>query len=395
MVARYALVVAVLLGVVTACQEGTDVVVRSDLAMQESGSRMADGSSSYGTIFGDIVPQTAVWPDTRPVTVGVKFKSSIDGKISGVRVYRGVTNAPFLKVSLWTESGTLLAEGTLAAGTAGLPGNAWIEIPFTAGDGVTKVDVPIKANTVYVASYHSPTGEYAALNEGLANETTNANAFGGTLTALGGTTNGGNGVYLYDSPNGFPNQSFRNTNYFVDVLFSTNATILGNSVPTVQSWPDANPVTVGLKFKSSLAGNIAGVRFYRGAPNNGPYRVALWTEAGELLAEATLDPGGDTLPGNTWVEVPFVAKVPIQANTVYVASYYCATGQYAALNEGLDNDIVTTNAYGGTLTALGGLTNGGNGVYKYAVNSTSLLTDFPSSSYRNTNYYVDVLFDSH
>lgn len=374
-----------------ACQSARDVTTQTEARVRQITDVRARLTSGAGTIFGNTIPQIPAWPDFEPVTLGVKFKSSLAGTISGIRLYRGITGPTTLKVTLWTEAGAALATGTLSLPN-GVTQAGWLEVPFLQANG-TPVDVPITANTVYVASYYTPTGQYAAQNEGLAADVSNANGFGGTLTALGGVTNGGNGVYVYNNPDQFPTQSFRNTNYFVDVLFSTYSTIFGNVTPAIAAWPDNEAVTLGVKFSSSLDGAISGVRVYRGLTAAVTLRATLWSNTGTALAEGTLDfPAGVTQAG--WYEIPFRAadgspvKVPITANTTYVASYHTPIGQYAALNEGLATDVASPNGFGGTITALGGIANDGNGVYRYGPAG-----QFPSQSFRNTNYYVDVLFN--
>ena len=89
----------------------------------------------------------------------------------------------------------------------------------------------IAPNTTYIASYYAPNGSYAHQTNGLNQAVTR-----GDLTALGGSTSGGNGVYLYGS-GGFPTQSYLNTNYFVDVLFAAQ----GSEPPTPD--PDPEPPT--------------------------------------------------------------------------------------------------------------------------------------------------------
>src|SRR5262249_35364839 len=69
----------------------------------------------------------------------------------------------------------------------------------------------------------------------------------------------------------------------------------------------------------------------------------------------------------------------IAANRTYVASYYAPNGNYAADNDyfasqGVDN--APLHAESGT-----------NGVYVYGQSG------FPSSSYRSTNYWVDLVFE--
>jgi hypothetical protein len=81
--------------------------------------------------------------------------------------------------------------------------------------------------------------------------------------------------------------------------------------------------------------------------------------------------------------VNFSSAVAIAANTVYVASYHTNVGRYAN-----DNDyFATTGTDNGPLHALRDQWGQNNGVYAYGSSPT-----FPRSSYRATNYWVDILF---
>ena len=137
----------------------------------------------------------------------MKFKSDVNGFIKGIRFYKGSTNTGTHIGSLWSLSGTRLASATFTAETA----SGWQQVNFTT-------PVPVTAGTVYVASYFAPVGRYAA----------DSSYFNGAgtdnppLHALKNGASGGNGVYAYGGSSTFPTNSFKSTNYWVDVLFSTS-----------------------------------------------------------------------------------------------------------------------------------------------------------------------------
>ena len=54
--------------------------------------------------------------------------------------------------------------------------------------------------------------------------------------------------------------------------------------PSVTSENDPTPLELGVKFTSSVNGWVAGVRFYKGAGNNGTHTGSLWSATGTLLA---------------------------------------------------------------------------------------------------------------
>src|SRR5262249_28268836 len=76
--------------------------------------------------------------------------------------------------------------------------------------------------------------------------------------------------------------------------------------------------------------------------------------------------------------------VAIQANTIYVASYFAPNGHYAGESGYFTNSGRTS----GQLYALKDGESGGNGVYARSATSA-----FPTSSFNANNYSVDVLFD--
>ncbi|MBX3034921.1 MAG: DUF4082 domain-containing protein [Bdellovibrionaceae bacterium] len=158
----------------------------------------------------------------------------------------------------------------------------------------------------------------------------------------------------------------------------TTVSIFGNVAPAVAADTDPNAVELGLKFQSSQAGQITGIRFYRAVDNSSGFVVKLYSANGNLLASANV-PAGKPMPG--WIEAAFASPVSISANTTYVASYYTSNGQYAYQTNGLLNAVTKA-----PLTALGN-SSGGNGVYAYG-------GGFPTLSWQASNYYVDVLFKS-
>jgi hypothetical protein len=162
---------------------------------------------------------------------------------------------------------------------------------------------------------------------------------------------------------------------------SSQATIWPiTAVPnTVDGGPD-NPIELGVRFRSDLAGTIIGVRFYKSSINAGTHIGNLWTSAGALLAAATF--ANETPFG--WQQVNFATPVSIAANTIYVASYHLTIGhesndpQYFA-TAGVDNPPL--HAPGSRL----------NGVYAYGASST-----FPNQIATGyaANFWVDVAFST-
>jgi hypothetical protein len=150
-------------------------------------------------------------------------------------------------------------------------------------------------------------------------------------------------------------------------------------VPSTVDSGDGSAVELGIKFRADSNGSISGVRFYKASSNTGIHVANLWSDSGTLLATATFS--GET--GSGWQQVNFTNPVAITANTVYVASYHTNAGHYS-VTRGLFSNAGVDNA---PLHALASGLDGGNGVFVYAANSV-----FPSNTYQDSNYWVDVLF---
>lgn len=157
----------------------------------------------------------------------------------------------------------------------------------------------------------------------------------------------------------------------------TTSFFTANHTPSVVTVNDSSPVELGFRFRSSVDGEVTGIRYYRGPQNTGTHVGNLWTSTGDLLATATFT--NETSSG--WQQVNFAAPVSITAGTTYVASYH-TNGFYSA-----DPNYFATSQTSGPLTAPSSSSIGGNGVYAYG--SSSL---FPTNSFNSTSYGVDVLF---
>jgi hypothetical protein len=144
--------------------------------------------------------------DSSAVELGVKFRSSQNGYIQGLRFYKGLQNTGTHVGTLWSSSGQQLATATFTNETA----SGWQEVNFAT-------PVSITANTVYVASYHTNVGFYSK-NE---NYFTNSGVNNPPLYAFRNGESGSNGIYRYSANPIFPTSSYQSSNYWVDVIFST------------------------------------------------------------------------------------------------------------------------------------------------------------------------------
>jgi len=155
-----------------------------------------------------------------------------------------------------------------------------------------------------------------------------------------------------------------------------NATLLGSGTPSIVDQSDSTSYELGVRFQSSAAGLVTGVRFYKCANNIGTHVGNLWDSSGTNLATVTF--ANETASG--WQQMLFPSPVAIAANTTYTVSYYDPNHGHYSKDAGYFASPVTN----GDLTALAS-SNGGNGVY-HAGSSA-----FPTSN-GSANYWVDVMF---
>ncbi|MET4042698.1 DUF4082 domain-containing protein [Bradyrhizobium sp. RT6a] len=414
----------------------------------------ASAQSLFGT---SDAPNVANSGDTSPIEVGVKFSASVNGTITGLRFYKGSLNTGLHIADLWSSTGALLATATftnetasgwqqvnfsnpvaITAGTtyvasyhtngnysgtqnyfvtslangqltalAGANGvysygsgsafptstfkssNYWVDVVF---NGSSAASVPqANADSGFTVSRNSVLNIQASTL--LANDT-NPSGLAFSITSVG---NPANGSVSYNSQNQTvsftPAIGYAGAASFTYTITDTSGqsgsgqvslqvnypasaqSLFGTSdAPNVANSGDTSPIEVGVKFSASVNGTITGLRFYKGSLNTGLHIADLWSSTGALLATATFT--NETASG--WQQVNFSNPVAITAGTTYVASYH-TNGNYS----GTQNYFVTSLA-NGQLTALAGA----NGVYSYGSGSA-----FPTSTFKSSNYWVDVVFN--
>jgi hypothetical protein len=137
---------------------------------------------------------------------------------------------------------------------------------------------------------------------------------------------------------------------------------------------DTTPLELGLAFTTSTAGSVTGMRFWKGTGNAGTHTGSLWNASGTRLATVTFtDESADG-----WQVAEFADPVAIVPGQTYVVSYYSPSGRYSA-----------TGSYFSQPRTVGPLTApaGNNGLYSYGSGG-----GFPTSTWGQTNYFVDVVF---
>ena len=421
------------------------------------------------SVFGAQMPATPAADDTDAYELGLRFSPAEDGFVTGIRFYKGTGNGGTHNGTLWSPTGTALAQLTFTGETA----TGWQQATFST-------PVAVAAGSTYTVSYTAAQGHYAFA----------AHAFdAASLQAPPLSVPGGFGVApggVYGNPGSYPVVSSDASNYFVDVIFDTvNSSPLtvssrrpldgatsvgvGSTVSAVFSKPiqtgsasltltaaggaavagttaydvgtrqvtftpsadlavatvytaqvaaldaqgggavqgstswtfttaasgqaggtvsfyddastpstleatDTSPVTLGVRFASSVAGTVEAIKFYKGPTNTGTHVGSLWRVSdGALLATVTF--AGESTTG--WQLAALSSPVTIEADTEYIASYFAPAGRYSAtinafLGAGIQHDPLRTVS--------------DSGAYTYGVANA-----YPATT-TSTSYYVDVVF---
>ncbi len=151
-----------------------------------------------------------------------------------------------------------------------------------------------------------------------------------------------------------------------------------DQLPETSSVDDAGAIEVGVRFNTTVAGFVTGLRFFKGEGNTGTHVGRLWSNGGAELAQATF--ADETASGWQTVSVP---SVPLEPGTTYVASAFLPNGRYAAtagfFQEAYDLAPLRALAHG---------EDGANGIYRAGS------TGFPTSTFGASNYFVDIVFDT-
>ena len=161
------------------------------------------------------------------------------------------------------------------------------------------------------------------------------------------------------------------------------ATVFTSQTPSGNTFNDGQSLTLGMRFQSTVAGNITGARFFKTLAMGGTHTAVLYDNTGTTVLAGPTTFVGETASG--WQTQNFPVPFLAAANTTYVIAVFYSDGNYTS-----DNNYFTTATTNNPLTALQDVQPGGpfNDVYVYSVAPA-----FPANSNgRSTNYWVDVNF---
>ncbi len=245
-----------------------------------------------------------------------------------------VTNGPLTALSSAPSGGN----GVYAYGSSSVfptssynSGNYWVDVAFAAAGALGNQPPVANNDSGFVASENTALAIPASSL--LANDT-DPNGFPLSITGVGSPLNGtvsyssssqvvtflpaanymGPAGFTYSITNGNGGNASASVSLNVTVpvltLFSSSST------PATVTVNDPSAVELGVKFQVLAAGQVVGVRFYKGSQNTGAHIGNLWTVGGGLLATANFT--NETASG--WQQVFFTTPVTVAPGTTYVVS---------------------------------------------------------------------------
>lgn len=307
------------------------------------------------SIFTNQVPSGA--GNDAAYELGTKFVSSQSTEITAIRFYKIPGEAGSHTGKIWSAAGDLIASVLFTNETA----SGWQVQTLSS-------PVLIDENTVYVVSVNT-NSLYAYEHQGLAVPA--ANQFLSTVA------DNNNGVYN-TVPGSFPQQSYLNSNYFVDIVAHSNLVSIFTDQLPVAEYNDG-PYEMGVKFRVTRDSRVRYIRYYKMPGETGAHIGRLWNGSGIQMATAVFT--NETASG--WQIAPAAGQyLFLGGGQVYTVSVNSNTAYGASAPQALANSV--TNGFLYTVA------DNNNGVYSGSPNTQG---QFPTFSYNNTNYFRDVVVE--
>lgn len=248
----------------------------------------ADASWSFQTLSGSTVlsffagtTPAEVDTDASAVELGLAFTTSAPGEVRAIRFYKTAGNGGTHTGTLWGPSGQRLATVTFTGESASGWQRAALDAP-----------VILSPDVVYTVSYYAPQGHPAYSSQTLATSVTS-----GPLTTVAVD----NGRFRYGTGGAMPIDTWRSTNYFVDVEFVADDA----GALSVTSYSPANGATDVATTVASVSASIAGTVGSR------QLQLTLTGPDGAVSGQTAFDASTGTLA--------FVPDEPFAGETTYQA----------------------------------------------------------------------------
>lgn len=171
------------------------------------------------------------------------------------------------------------------------------------------------------------------------------------------------------SPAAFVGMNFTYVDHHVGVF--------GVAPPNNIQQGTGGPYTLGMKFKTTVAGNVVAIRYWKDVLNTGTHVGSIWSSGGTKLATVTFT--GETASG--WQRMDLATPLAISAETMYVVSVHMPTNFTGTSDY---NQLGTAQVAGPVYVYAD--SESANGVYAAGAEA------YPTSNFFADHYWVDLVF---
>lgn len=359
-----------------AAASATDAGTLSNTTEVGSLSGAASGVSTDTGVIGISKTVAGGVANVTTATGSVTIAKTIDASAAAIASDAGV-----VQVQVPIVGATMLAQATVtgAVGVSQTLAGAAAGVTTDAGVSQSSLGLGGAANSVATDTGTVSTAAMASIAGAAQGQTTDAGTLNINTVATGdaaGVTTDAGTISITKSLTGDAVAS--TTLGGINQSAAASVSFWATPAPANTTEADPSAGALGLEFWAGVAGNVTGVKFYKGsnASVNGGHVGELWNKTtGVRVASVSLN---GTTP-NAWNSVNFSTPVAIAANARYVIAVWAPGGQ------GYPH---TGNYFAGQYDA--GVLHAAafNGLYYYGANGSGI----PNSSHNNTNYWVDVVF---
>ncbi|GEM_PF-5124782 len=292
--------------------------------------------------------------------LGTRFKTTVDGTITHVKLYAHSNEGGQHDVSIWRADDGVRISGpfnwTFSAGTEG-----WklFELPSP---------LAVQAETDYIVSVTNSAADklYVYTPQGFSQPIER-----GHLVSYAGS--GVNSSQLGE----MPTYSFNGANYFRDIVFTPNngRSLQGRQAP--ERFENDAVYELGTRFSANTNGYVTKTRIYAHENESGIHKVSLWNAADGTLLAGPYD-WSVNAGSSGWKEFVLPEPVRIKAGADYVVS----------VTNSVYDKLYAVSGQGGPSGPSG---SGSFVSYEEGVSTASIGT-MPTYAFNDANYFRDVVF---
>jgi hypothetical protein len=328
----------------------------------------ADGTAVTGSVSYDDATQTATFRPSAPLSTSTSYTARLTTAI------RSDDEAPLASDYTWSFT-TAATSPPVVVGVSPTAGatNVALGLPVTVTFSSSMDPTTVNATNLVLSGPAGAVPRAVTYDDATRTATiTPTGPLSGNTTytvTIGTGVAGSTGLNLED-PYGW---TF-STNSCPCKLFADTLAPVSTHLPTKDGRTGTGPFSyeMGVKVKVTSPVQLSAIRFFKDAGETGTHVGRLWTSSGTLVASVTVT--GETASG--WQQQALASPISLQPGTTYIVSVGF-NAFFSSTTRGMES--------GPTSGPLQSVVDGANGVFGSSAGT------FPTGSYKNSNYFVDLV----